>query len=390
MAGKKSANGSGTIRKKTVTRGGKENTYWEARCTVGRDPGTGRQIQRSITGKTQKEVREKMQAIVVEVNQGTYTEPCKLTVGEWLDTWVEDYLVGVKPNTVRVYTCNVEKHIKPSLAAVKLTKLHPHMVQRFINRLDLSPASVCLAYKVLYQALEKAVMLGYLPKNPATGCALPRREQTEIKPLEDQQVAALLKAAKGDKLEQLLTVALFTGCRLSELLGLTWDCVDFDRGTLNICKQLNRLEHRAAAGLFLSPKNGKSRIISPAPSVLASLKEQKRRQAEMRLKAGAVWDNPNALVFTSEKGGPLEHWTVERGFSSLLKRAGLEGVRFHDLRHTYAVNAIRAGDDIKTIQGNLGHATAAFTLDRYGHFTEDMKWASAQRMEGFMKNVLSV
>lgn len=143
----------------------------------------------------------------------------------------------------------------------------------------------------------------------------------------------MLTAAKGTPMEQLVTLALFTGCRLSELLGLTWDCVDVDRGSLNICKQLNRTEHRAAAGLFLSPKNGKSRVITPAPSVLAALKEQRRRQAEMQLKAGAEWGNPHGLVFTSEKGGPLEHWTVEQRFSSLLKKAGLEGVRFHDLRH---------------------------------------------------------
>lgn len=388
--GKKAARGSGSIRKRTVTRNGNTCTYWEARLTVGRDPGTGKQIQKSFTGRTQKEAREKMQAAAVAVNEGTYREPCKFTVGEWLDIWTADYLVSVKPNTVRIYTGNVEKHIKPALAAVKLSKLHPHMIQRFINQLDLAPASVCLVYKVLYQALEKAVTLEYLPKNPAAGCELPRREQAEIKPLEDRQTAALLGAARGTYMEQFITLALFTGCRLSELLGLTWDCVDFETGTLNICKQLNCASHRAAAGLFLSPKSGKSRIITPAPSVMEALKEQRRRQAEIRLKAGASWDNPQGFVFTSEKGGPLEHWTAKKRFSSLLRKAGLDGVRFHDLRHTYAVNSIRAGDDIKSVQSNLGHATAAFTLDRYGHFTEAMRQASAQRMEGFIREVLSV
>ena len=100
--GKKSAKGSGTIRKKTVTQKGNTYTYWEARCTIGRDPGTGKQIQRSITGKTQKEVREKLQAMAVSVNTGIYQEPCKLTVGEWLDVWSRDYLVGAKASTVEV------------------------------------------------------------------------------------------------------------------------------------------------------------------------------------------------------------------------------------------------------------------------------------------------
>ena len=386
---KKSAKGSGTIRKKTVTRNGKEYTYWEARVTTGRDPGTGRQLQRSFTGKTQKEVREKMQAAAVEVNQGTYTAPQRMTVAQWLDIWQRDYLGAVKPATVTIYRGNIKNHIKPALGAVRLDQLHPHMVQGFVNGLELSPASVRLAYKVLHMALEKAVELDYIPRNPAARCELPRLEQKEIHPLDDQQVAALLGAAKDTPMEQITLVALFTGLRLSELLGLTWDVVDFQRGTIHVNKQLARLEHRAA-GLFISPKSGKARTITAAPSALAALKHQQARQAEMQLRVGPMWNNPNRLVFTSALGGPLEHWTAENEFKRIAAAAGLEGVRFHDARHTYAVNAIRAGDDIKTIQGNLGHATAAFTLDRYGHFTEQMARDSAARMEHFIKDILNL
>ena len=385
--GRKAASGAGTIRKKTVTRSGKEYTYWEARFTAGRDPGTGKQIQRSITGKTQKEVAQRLKAATMAVDEGTYTAPAKMTVGAWLDVWAADYLGSVKPATVQVYKNNIRLHIKPAVGAVGLSELRPHMVQKFVNGLGLAPASVRLAYKVLHQALEKAVKLGYIPRNPAADCALPRMEQKEIHPLEDEQAAALLQAVKGGRLELLVSVALFTGCRLSELLGLTWDCVDFQNGTVLIGKQLARPEHRAESGLFISPKNGKSRTITPAPSVLKNLKEQRRRQAEMQIKAGPLWDNPHGLVFTNQIGGPLNQNPVEAQFSAAVKAAGLVGVRFHDLRHTYAVNAIRAGDDIKTIQGNLGHASAGFTLDRYGHFTERMKQDSAARMEGFIKAV---
>lgn len=114
------AQGSGTIRKKTVTRNEQTYTYWEARLTTGYDPGTGKQIQRSFSGKTQKEVREKMQAAAVEVNAGTYKEPSKMTLGEWLDTWLNEYLGGVKPMTVVNYTQHVENHIKPALGKTKL------------------------------------------------------------------------------------------------------------------------------------------------------------------------------------------------------------------------------------------------------------------------------
>lgn len=122
---------------------------------------------------------------------------------------------------------------------------------------------------------------------------------------------------------------------------------------------------------------------------MRALQAQRSRQAEMQLKAGPLWDNPHGLVFTDELGKPLSQKSIIRRFKTLTVAAGLEGVRFHDTRHTYAVNAIRAGDDIKTAQGNLGHATAA-SLDRYGHFTEQMKKDSAARMEGFAKTILNL
>lgn len=177
--------------------------------------------------------------------------------------------------------------------------------------------------------------------------------------------------------------------RLSELLSLTWDAIDLKHGTLNINKQLSRPEHRAER-LFLSPKNGKIRIITVASYVIGSLRCQKVRQTEMKLKAGLIWNNQYNLVFTTEDGGIYEQSRATNRFSFILSVAGLEGERFRDLRYTYAVNSIRAGDDIKTIQGNLGHATVAFTLDRYGHFTEQMKQDSTGRMESFIKYILNL
>ncbi len=388
MAQRKNAKGGGTIRKKTVIRNGKEYTYWEARVTVGRDPGTGRQLQRSFTGKTQAEVRKKMQAAAVAVDEGTYTAPQRLTVGQWADIWQRDYTGGLKPATAAIYRNNLNNHIKPALGAVRLADLHPHTVQSFVNGLaPLSPSSIRLAYKNLHAVLQKAVELEYIPRNPADRCVLPKVEQEEIKPLDDQQVAALLAAAKDTKMEQFITVALFTGLRISELLGLTWDAVDFTRGTLTVNKQLAR---RKAGSIFQSPKSGKPRTITPAPAVMAALRKQRARQSEMQLRAGQLWDNPHGLVFTGEAGGPMSHSGTDKRFRVLCAAAGLEGVRFHDCRHTYAVNAIRAGDDIKTVQSNMGHATAAFTLDKYGHFTERMKQDSAIRMESFMKDVLNL
>lgn len=387
---KRNAQGAGTIRKKTVTRNGKEYTYWEARITIGRDPVTGRQKQKSFSGKTQKEVREKMQSAAVEVNTGTYIPPAKMTVGQWLDIWTGEYLGNLKPGTASMYTSRINNHIKPVLGEIKLSNLSPHAVQAFVNGLEgQSNGSVRIIYRILHMALNKAVQVEYIAKNPAAHCVLPKNEQKEIHPLPDAQAAHLIASASGTLLQNIIPVALFTGMRFSELLGLTWDSIKQDKGTISVNKQLSRPAHRAE-NLFITPKSGKSRTISPAPSVFDVLNNQRIMQMEMRLKAGEKWSNTNNLVFTNEDGSPFTQNRAESIFRSILKNAGLEGVRFHDLRHTYAVNSIRAGDDIKTIQSNLGHASAAFTLDKYGHFTERMKQDSASRMEHFIKANLNL
>lgn len=388
----RSASGNGTIRKKTVTRKGKEYTYWEARVTVGYDPGTGKQIQKSISGKTQKEVAQKLRQVTAEIDQGTYKEPCKMTLGQWADIWVAEYLGGVKPRTLELYQNQMRLYIKPALGAVKLEVLTPHIIQQFYNGLSrqredkpaLSPKSVRNIHGILHRCLQQAVLVGYIRVNPADVCTLPRVEKRELHPLEDGQTAAFLKAIRGDVLEQLFIVALFTGMREGELLGLAWDAVDFQTGIITVRQQLSRRSN--GAYVLASPKNGKPRTLTPAPTVMTALKRQRSHQAEQQLKAGPLWED-SGLVFTNAQGHYLSPRTVYDSFKRIAARIGCPDTRVHDLRHTYAVNALRAGDDVKTVQGNLGHATAAFTLDIYGHVTGQMKEASAARMENFIKTV---
>ena len=396
MAGR-NAQGAGNIRKKTVTRNGQEYTYWEARITVGRDPGTGKQVRRSFSGKTQREVREKMQAAAVAVNDGTYKEPSKMTTAEWLDIWEAEYLGDVKPFTVASYKGQIKNHIKPALGAVRLEELAPHTIQSFYNALGkprgdkpgLSPKTIKNVHGILHKALQQAVENQYIRFNPADVCKLPRIERKELHPLDEQQIPLFMAAVKGHKFEALYTVTLFTGMREGEALGLRWSCVDFKAGTITIDKQLQREKKVGGQYIFASLKNGKSRVITPAPWVMDYLKAHRMKQTEARLKAGPLWEN-SGLVFTDEIGHHLAIATVYNHFKTIAKSIGCGDVRFHDLRHSYAIASIRAGDDIKTVQGNLGHATAAFTLDVYGHVTDQMKRASAERMNGFIKDVLGL
>lgn len=387
---KKSAKGGGTIRKKTVTRNGKPYTYWEARITTGRDPGTGKQLQRSFTGKTQKEVREKMQAAAVEINQGSYSAPQRMTVGQWLDIWQRDYLGSVKPKTVLNYSQNIKNHIHPAMGAIKLDALNAHTVQQFINSLTdprgLAPKTVKCIHGVLHKALQQAVRVGYLRFNPADACELPRLEHKEIHPLDDAAISAFLRAVRGHRFEAVYLTMLFTGMRRGEVCGLTWDCVDLDRGTIQINKQLQNVPGRPGEYRLISTKNDKGRTITAAASVVAVLKKHRAQQLRDRLAAGPLWQD-NGLVFCNEIGERLSPHTVYNHYKRIVASIGLPDARLHDLRHSYAVAALRAGDDIKTVQGNLGHHAASFTLDVYGHVTEEMKQASAARMENYIKGV---
>ena len=389
------ANGNGSIRKITTTRNGKQYTYWQARYTEGYDLGTGKQIQRSITGKTQKEVAQKLKQATYELDQGTYKEPCRMSVKEWLDIWKAEYTGDVKESTAYIYKKNVDMYVVPYIGSVKLQALTAPMIQALYNRLlkpqnedckALSAKSVRNVHGVLHKALQQAVLVGYLRVNPADACKPPKAVKKEIAPLDEVQVSEFLKAIQGHPHEYLYKITLFTGMREGEVLGLTWDCLDFKHGTLLIKQQLRREQQKGGKYYFSPPKNNKSRVLSLAPSVIQLFRLQKLKQNGMRLEAGNLWEENN-LIFSNQTGGFLSYRTVYDCFKRIMDRIGSPATRFHDLRHTYAVMAIKSGDDIKTVQENLGHATAAFTLDVYGHVTAQMKQASADRMEQFIKSV---
>ena len=392
----RNANGSGNIRKITQTVNGKQYTYWQARYTAGYDTGTGKQIQRSITGKTQKEVAQKLKEITYQIDQGTYIAPSKMTVAEWFTLWENDYLGGVKEDTADLYKRNVELYIKPHLGGVRLDALKPHIIQKFYNDLQsqpgtkgkpLSAKTIKNVHGVLHKGLQQAVLNGYLRSNPADSCQLPKIQKAELYPLDENGVSLFLKAIAGHNYEYLYQIALFTGLRESEILGLTWDCVDLDNGTLFVEKQLKREKKERGGGYkFASTKNGKTRLLTLAPSVVLLFRLQKLHQNGLRMEAGDLWEEHN-LVFTNRVGHFLSYRSVFDPFKRIVKRIGYPNTRFHDLRHSYAIASIKGGDNIKTVQENLGHATAAFTLDVYGHVTAQMKRESADRMEQFIKSV---
>lgn len=226
----RAANGAGTIRKKTVTKNGREYIYYEGRCTTGFDPETGRQIQKSVTGKTQREVQQQLSEMAVEVAKGDFRSPSKMTLKDWLETWEAEYTADVKASTSLLYKENLDKYVIPYLGNVKLKNLTSLMIQHLYNRLlqdkesgglGLSAKSVRNVHGVLHKALQQAVDLGNLRVNPTDACKLPKAVKKEKYPLDEAHTTAFLKAVQGHTHEYLYKIVLFTGLREGEVLGLT-------------------------------------------------------------------------------------------------------------------------------------------------------------------------
>ncbi len=411
----RAAAGAGSIRQRP-------DGTWEARFVAGHDPGTGKPVRKSVYAKTQKECRQKLAQAVAAVDNNDYFEPSKMELSTWLDIWTSEYMGDKKYMTVKQYKAAVRNHIKPSLGAVKLSQLQPHTIQKFYNTLlsegqkipkrdkdgkivkkdgktvyesaPMSAKAVRNIHGVLTKALSVAVDIGYLRTNPADRVTLPRVEKRDLAPLTDAQVKDFLDKASSDDLEIIMKVILFTGLRESEALGLTWDCIDFKAGTVKVCKQLQKRKLEDGGATLAPTKNSKIRVLKPAPFVMGLLDRQYREQAAHRLKMGDMWqgwqtmaDRNTAPVFTTPEGRYISQTSLRYHFKKVAKAIGVPNCRVHDLRHTFAVLSLQNGDDIKTVQGNLGHATAAFTLDVYGHVSERMKDDSAARMEAYIKSL---
>ena len=375
---RKRANGEGSIRKRA-------DGTWEARYMA-----DGK--RHSIYGRTQSEVRKKLAETSVIIDHGDYLEDSGLTLSQWLVMWQRDYSGNLKLSTADTYEMQIRVHIIPTLGSIKLTALRMPMIQRLYNRKreeGLSPKSIKNIHGCLHKALSVAVRIGYLQRNPADNCILPRIEQSEIHPLDAPELSKLLAYLKGHEHEALIVTAIFTGLRSGELLGLTWDSVDFENGLIRVTKQLAQPRKRGEVFRFSTPKNSKPRTISPAPTVFQALRKRKEQQAAQRDAAGPAWNDGGLrdLVFTHPDGSHMSQPTVWKILQKVLEGAGIESRRFHDLRHTYVVASIMAGDDVKTIQQNAGHYSSAFTLDRYAHVTATMQRESANRMEQFIASL---
>ena len=383
--------GMGSIRKRQNKRkDGSINEFWEGRVTTGIDPSTGKPKSAYVTGKKKKEVLERMQELLTEVRSGSYAAPSTFTVGEWMEIWLKEYQGSKKPMTIHNYSTTIGKHIQPALGTVMLKNLTNLMIQRFYNSLcdgnrPLAPKTIKNIHGILHKALDQAVKAGELKSNPADNCVLPRLVKPEITPMEPEEVTRFLQNLEGEPYKNLFLTAFFTGMRQGELLGLSWDEVDISNGIVEIRQQLQCIDGK----YFLqTPKHDKCRMIAPVQIVLDALKEERDRQQKNRDLSGNAWKNQWNLVFTDEFGKYLVRRTVDKHYKAILEKSGIADHRFHDMRHTFAVSMLDAGEDLKSLQENLGHATAAFTLTQYAHVSQKMRLRSSKRMNDYFQKLM--
>ncbi len=366
-------NNEGSIRKRADGR-------WEALISL---PNGSR---KSFYGRTRQAVQRKLAQAQRDVASGLPIVGDRQTMEQYLRSWLETAKHHLKPSGYRRYDTNLKCHILPALGKVPLSKLTAQQVQTFyISKLSAgySLSSVANIHTVLHVALDEAVRMGLVQRNVTDLVHKPSRRRTKTVALTEEQAQAFLHAARGDRLEALYVLAVTTGMRVGELLGLCWSDVDLDKAVALVTQSLQ--ESAAGSGTFIlgQPKTSHSRRrIMLSQTAVQSLLAHRERQGEERRRCADLWDSRYHLVFPNTLGRPMHPSHLrEREFHPLLLRAGLPHIRFHDLRHTAATLLLRRGVNPKIVSEMLGHANIGITLDVYSHVTPDMQEAAARTMD---------
>lgn len=346
----------------------------------------GKRIRQHVYGRTRADVVAKLGPALRARDDGLLPAPARLTVTSELADWLEAVRPTVRPSTFTSYKYIVKTHLAPALGRVRLVRLQPTDVERMTTAKEaggLSPRTVALMRTVLRMALGRAVKHGRLSRNVAALANPPRQVRHEIKPLSPEEVRTLLAAVAGTRLEGPVVVAVSTGLRAGELLGLQWADIDLDTGTLTVRTALQRIdgEHR-----LVPPKTSSSkREVALGAGTVAAIRAHRIRQLEERLVAGDEWNAawPD-LVFQTTVGGPVDINNLRHRFHRVLDRVGLRRVRWHDLRHAAASLLLAQNVHPRVIMELLGHSSIAVTMNTYSHVMPAARRDAAATMDAIL------
>ena len=372
---KRRADGEGNVRQKRPN-------LWEARIVAGHKK-DGSPIYKYVSGRTQKEAYEKLRELITEYRNVELTEDSQITVEEWLQKWMDEYMLfSIREQTWKSYESVIRLHILPNLGNRKVASLTTSVVQKFYNKLLSEGKSGSLvrdAHLILHQAMDVAVKENLVAKNPTNGTKIPKVQYKPKNILNETQLEMFMEAIKKDALwYDFFYTEITTGLRRGELCGLKWCDFNETTGQLNVVRTVTT---RKGGGLKTGETKTQkgTRTIYLPPSTVKLLSER-------RNKVSSEWLFPN--LYDNSK--PINPSTAYLKLKSILKNAGLPSIRFHDLRHTFATHALSSGVDARTLSGILGHTNASFTLDTYTHVTNDMQMNASAIVGRFMKDITEV
>jgi integrase len=373
-----------------ITRRGKSS--WRLKFDIGNDPVSGKRRTRYVTvrGKRQNAERE-LARLLNEVHNGTLVEASKVTVAEYIRTWL-DNAHELSAKTVERYRQLARQQIMPHLGAVQLQKLKPSQVQDWHaiimknggkNGRPLSGRTVGHAHRVLHRGLQRAVENETLSRNVASVIRPPSAEAQEVEILSADEIGLVLAKLEGHDLHPIVALALTTGMRRGELLALYWDDVDLDEAKVRIERAL---EETAAGLRFKAPKTKHGRrTISLPTSAVEALRIHRRKQLELRIALGQGKPEPDALVFSTFEGEPLSPDNLSRDWRRAVAAMGLPSVKFHALRHSHASALIASGLDVLTVSRRLGHGSPVVTLNTYAHLFAKTDEKAAEAIEAALR-----
>ena len=372
---KRRADGEGNVRQKRPN-------LWEARIVAGHKK-DGSPIYKYVSGRTQKEAYEKLRELITEYRNVELTEDSQITVEEWLQKWMDEYMMfSIREQTWKSYESVIRLHIITNLGNKKVASLTTSVVQKFYNKLLSEGKSGSLvrdAHLILHQAMDVAVKENLVAKNPTNGTKIPKVEYKPKNILNEIQLEMFMDAIKQDELwYDFFYTEITTGLRRGELCGLKWCDFNETTGQLNVVRTVST--HKGGGLKTGETKTQKgTRTIYLPPSTVKLLSERKP-------KVSSEWIFPNFY----DNSKPINPATAYSRLKTILKKAGLPSIRFHDLRHTFATHALSSGVDARTLSGILGHTNASFTLDTYTHVTNDMQKNASVIVGRFMKDITEV
>lgn len=348
------------------------NNKWRVVVSMGKS-GNGERLRHieTVTGKHSDAIRRRNELEVLR-SKGVITPAVRLTLGEHLKNWLEGYVKSrCSPRTIDSYMSIVERHIIPALGHYQLRQLNHQAIQEYYSKAQetLTPRTVAKHHRLLSQALKYAVRQGFLARNPCDLVDVPSWQPKPMRTLTKGEAALLLEAASSSPYYPVYYTAISTGLRQAELCGLRWRDINLDTCSISVNQALYK---RSGICKMVEPKTSHSRRqVAMTPKLAQFLREYRAERESFYLHLSQLL-TLDSLVF-SLVDKPCDPSMLSHDFATIAKRAGLKGVRFHDLRHTFASLALERGAPAKVVSEALGHASVAFTLQTYAHVLSGMQ-----------------